>query len=424
MPVQVIVDGIPVTLDTRLWSFDSTIRPLTPNAYIGSELHDPIEVYRTQPSVRTVIDFLARNIAQVALHGFGTGDNGDRDRLPSIDALPMLLKSPSPTATAFTFMKTLVTDVCLWDRYAAAITDNDGVLDLVRLPPDLWKFDRDGLRRPTGVVVTNGDGEDRVIKLSELLWLDGYPSGCKVSPMEGLCDLLAEERESSKYRRELLEGGGRFPGWLTRPSTAPPWTTPKTSGGTSGRDRFREGWQKFASGGLKVGTTPILEDDMSYHEAVNGITPETAQQLETRKFSKAEVAAYFHLPPVFVGLVDGSNYSNVTAYREILYSDVLGTWFQEIQQAYNARLLRNPLVAADPMSEFVEFNVAEKLRMSFDQQAKVFQTATGGPFMTRNEARKRLNLPSIDGADELVVPLNVLTGAQASPTDSGSQNEE
>ena len=37
--------------------------------------------------------------------------------------------------------------------------------------------------------------------------------------------------------------------------------------------------------------------------------------------------------------------------------------------------------------------------------------------MTRNEARAMLNLPAIDGGDELVTPLNVLTGGQASPND-------
>jgi hypothetical protein len=38
--------------------------------------------------------------------------------------------------------------------------------------------------------------------------------------------------------------------------------------------------------------------------------------------------------------------------------------------------------------------------------------------MTANEARARLNLPSVEGGDELVTPLHVLVGGQASPRDS------
>jgi hypothetical protein len=49
--------------------------------------------------------------------------------------------------------------------------------------------------------------------------------------------------------------------------------------------------------------------------------------------------------------------------------------------------------------------------------------SVGAPWLTRNEARARQNLPQVDGGDALVTPLNVLIGGQASPTDSGTQNE-
>jgi hypothetical protein len=38
--------------------------------------------------------------------------------------------------------------------------------------------------------------------------------------------------------------------------------------------------------------------------------------------------------------------------------------------------------------------------------------------MTRNEARARLNLPALEGADELIVPLNVIEGGLASANDT------
>ena len=70
MTVIVLEDGIPVELDDRLWSFDSTVTPVAPNAYIGSTTLDPEVVWRQQRSVRMVVGFLARNIAQVNLHAF------------------------------------------------------------------------------------------------------------------------------------------------------------------------------------------------------------------------------------------------------------------------------------------------------------------------------------------------------------------
>jgi hypothetical protein len=60
----------------------------------------------------------------------------------------------------------------------------------------------------------------------------------------------------------------------------------------------------------------------------------------------------------------------------------------------------------------------DKLKGDFDQETRALVSATGGPFMSRNEARARRNLPQIDGGDELIVPLNVTEGGQGSPFDS------
>ena len=37
--------------------------------------------------------------------------------------------------------------------------------------------------------------------------------------------------------------------------------------------------------------------------------------------------------------------------------------------------------------------------------------------MTRAEARGAVNLPKKDGTEELIIPMNVLVGGQASPQD-------
>ena len=150
------------------------------------------------------------------------------------------------------------------------------------------------------------------------------------------------------------------------------------------------------------------------YKSVNVVTPEQAQQIEARKLAMSEVAAAFWVAPVLVGVLEDANYSNVQAYREMLYTDTLGPMFMQTKQAYDARLVPD---FGDP-DLFVEHNVAEKLRLSFEDQARIMQTATGAPIMTRNEARQRVNLPHLEGADELIVPLNVIEGGQASPTDT------
>lgn len=418
--ITVVSNGQTVRISDRTYSLTDTISPVHADAYKQLGVSDDVfELWRCQPSVRTVVGFLARNIAQVALHGFAYDEVDDgRRRLPRSSELARTLRKPDRAATAYEWAHALVTDVCLADRYCAQIfLEPDGRYQIVRIPPKLWKFVRSNTGRPTSIEAKRADGSTYTISLDRALWLDGFPIAESTSPIEALRGLIDEQAQSATYRRDLWHNGGRFPGVLKRPADAPKWAV-RDESGTSPRDRFREAWGNYAAGGTRAGGTPILEDGMEY-EAVEAMTPEDAQQLETRKFTIAEVAAAYYVHPQLLGLLDGT-YSNVSAYREILYSDTLGPWFEQIEQAMNCRAV--PIISPDPDSEFVEFNVQAKLRTSFESQAAILQSAVGAPFMLRSEARARLNLPPLEGADELVVPLNVLEGGQASPTDSGSQN--
>lgn len=410
------VDGMPVTVSDRTYSLDSSLSPVGPAAFKSWGEGSSVEaLWRTQPHLRMVTTFLADNLAQVPIHAFQRKANGDRDRLDRKHPLSRALRSPdSPRTTAYDLMRTLVLDVCLHDRYAAQVfIAADGTAQLVRIPPAAWKFDRDSTQRPKSIKVRRSDGSEFAVGLDRALWVDGFPSEDDTSPIASLRGVLAEQDMAADYRRNLWQHGGRMPGWISRPENQK-WS-PEV------RASFREGWQKYAAGGPRAGSTPVLEDGMEYHELANGITPENGQQLEARKLAIAEVANAFHIPPQMVGQDAGSSYNSVAGYREMLYTDTLGTWFERLDGAFNARLVPQ---LADPDEVFTEFNVASKLRMAFEDQARIFQTATGGPIMTRAEARQRLNLPHLDGTDDLIVPMNVTEGGQASPTDSGSQNQK
>ena len=154
---------------------------------------------------------------------------------------------------------------------------------------------------------------------------------------------------------------------------------------------------------------------MTYKPA--SVSPEAAQYIEARKLTREEVAAAFHVPPPMVGILDHATFSNITEQHKNLYQDTLGPLLEQLQQEFEAQLFPD-FPDLEPARFYLEFNLQEKLRGTFEEQASILQTATGAPWLTRNEARARQNLPAVDGGDDLVVPLNVLIGGQASPTDS------
>ena len=399
----VFSDGIPVLLNDGLHIWNSGLASeqgvvTSFNTWLtdtgaGVDL-SPDNVYSSQPAVRTVVNFLATNIAQVQAHAFTMTPDGDRERSRT-SPLARLLANPSPTMTGFDYRLHQATDIALWDRFLALIErTGQSSWQLRRIPPRMWGFVRDRQDRPVGV--TFGD-PDAIMPLTRTVWHDGYPSTAK-SPMECISDILIEEGESAAARRDMWKNRARVDQFIERPPA-------DVSGDWSpgARDNFKTTMAAYRAGGARSGMIPVLEDGMKLRE-VQRLSPVEGQQLESRKLSRREVAAFFHVDASLVG-GEGATYSNVAAYREQLYSDTLGHWFARLQQADNARLV--PVVSDG--SEFVEFNVGEKLRLAFDQQADIYSRSAGGPFMTRHEVRRRQNLPAIDGADTLIVPLNVGT---------------
>ena len=141
------------------------------------------------------------------------------------------------------------------------------------------------------------------------------------------------------------------------------------------------------------------------------------QWVESVKLSREAVAAAYRINPSLVWHSDTQTYASSKDNARALYAECLGPDLQMIQQRINSFLL--PMIGASP-DTYVEFDLTEKLKGDFEQRAAVIQSSVGGPWLTRNEARRDNNLPPIEGGDELIVPLNVITGGQASPQDTHS----
>ncbi|WP_107768458.1 phage portal protein [Nocardioides terrigena] len=371
--------------------------------------------WRTQPNVRKVVDFIARNAA-IPMHAYERVSDTDRRRL-SGEPLAQVLGAPRRGVGPFRFWHSVISDGLLYDRWCILKDYSSGSLELVQVPSWRLRIETDALRRVTGLRYWAGDdgrltGDDAWIKidLDEAIFDHGYaPRRAGLSPIETLRDILDESAEAVAFRREVWANGVRGAEYIKRPKEAQ-WTP-------EALDRFKTGMSAYQRGGSSAGGVPVLEDGMEFANR-EAMTSKDALDLDGRALTAIECAAAWHIAPELVGARQG-NYSNVREYRQMLYRDSLGPYIQPIEQAINAQLVPD---LANGRSIYVEANIESKLRGSFEEQAQIMSTATGAPYVTRNETRARMNMPPIPGGDELVTPLNVLVGGQASPTDSGSQN--
>jgi HK97 family phage portal protein len=383
---------------------------------LGMSLED---LWRSQPHLRTVVSFLARNIAQLGLHEFQRVTDTDRVRVrDSVTA--RTLAAPNESQTGYDLIEGLVADLALYDvAYWWVAVDLDR--------PSGWRIDA---LSPSWIVNSGGgslwapawydvglDKKDATrIKAEDLVifrgWNPGQPSE-GASPVEALRQVLAEQIHAYVYRQQVWERGGRVD-IISRPAGVT-WSDPA-------RERFSKEWAAQWTGddGPKAGGTPILEDGMTLQKI--RFSAHEEEWVEAAKLSLSTVAQVYHVNPTMVGLLDNANFSNVREFRRMLYGDTLGPTIAKIEARINGFLLPK---LGESEDHYVEFNIDEKLQGSFEEQTQALQASVGRPWMTADEARSLRNMPAIGGdASQLVTPLNVLVGGQASPRDSGKSGRK
>ena len=364
---------------------------------------DPLQIWKTQPSVRKVVGFAARQIAQLPWHAFERVGDTDRERVSDSGA-ERALSEPSRFVSGYQLIEQLVIDLLMYDRFCALWVDGE----LIRLPPKRWTVKADWLGRAYQIRLFTPVGEKDIDLTDAPIavgwgWADINAGG--VSPMFTLSQILDESRKSVEWRNRLWEDAPKFSGILKHPAT---FKDPKK------REGFVQSWAQWRD--TRKGT-PILEEGMEY-EVPEMMSPKDARDIEGRALTDIEVTSAYHIPPELTGARPG-NFSNMQAFRSMLFGPTLGPTITQLQQAFKPL---TPIMDGTERPIYLEVGREAAINGSLIEQAAVLQTMTGAPIMLRAEARGKINLPFIEGTDELIVPMNVTEGGQASPTDSGSQN--
>jgi HK97 family phage portal protein len=366
---------------------------------------DYASLWRTQPNVRTVVSFLARNIAQLGIKTYKRSGDAERTHVPS-HPLARLLRKPNPWTTRFRLVYELVSDMAIYEN-ALWLKVRDPASStpwLIALPPEKVQPDGGDWFRCSHYKLTGRLGE-YVVAADQLVHFR-LPSPVDrrwgTAPLETLRRILAEDSAAGAYRESYWRNSARFETVLSHPGAL----------SADASARLRADWEALYTGAANSGRTAILEEGMKVEPL--SFNARDSQYLEVRKLSREEVAAAYHIPPPMVGVLDHATFSNITEQHRMLYQDTLGPWLAMISEEIELQLL--PDLEAKPDDFYIEFNLEEKIRGSFEEQTTALVSSVGGPWMTRNEARALLNRPPVPGGDELIVPLNL--GAPVKPGDA------
>lgn len=390
--------------DTSGWPVAGMSAPLADAVQNQYYLSSYSHIYRSQPSVYTVVEFLAWQISQLSLKVYRRNGDDDREHLADSE-LTKVLGAPAPGMTYSRLMRDTMADMGVYGNAYWALLEapsNIGSKLIVPLPAQ-YVQPRGGGLLESNTFQYSGGTQPKYFSNEEICHFRRYNPDDRrigVSPLEVLRPILREEAESARYRKTLWEKDARMAGFIRRPLEANPMDE-------DSRKRFRTGMSKFSKGAQNEGTWMLLEEGEQPFPIA--FSPKDAEYIEGRKLALETVARAYNIPLAVLSLTETATYASQKEFHKALYQDTLPPWTRNIEDEVMAKVV--PWVLGTTQSDvYVEFNLEEKLRGAFEEAATLLLQAAGGPYMTRGEARARLNLPKMDEeeVDELVVTNNMV----------------
>ena len=372
------------------------------------------QLYRTQPNLRAVVSFLADNAAQVPIKVYERASDTDRPRVMDSPAA-LLLQNPNPDMTSYEFKRWMYSDLLLFERFLTLLLPSNDTKSgwQLRPIPAAWiqSYKGESPFAPDSIVVGVPNNTPIEIPKDKFVLFHGYDPTDPMrqySRISALKETLHEQIESNGFRRQMWHRGGRFNASLTRPKDVAPWSD-------AAYERFKETWKQSWAGGAGTdsGGTPILEDGMEIKSIQ--FNSKDAQWAEAVKLSREDCAAVYHVNPAMIWPGSGQTYASARDNARALYNDCLAPTLMQAVDRINMVIL--PRIG-EPEANYAAYDITIKTEGTFEEKISTLTSAVGAPFLSRNEARAKLDLPAIEGGDDLITPLNVLVGGLSSPMDT------
>jgi len=148
------------------------------------------------------------------------------------------------------------------------------------------------------------------------------------------------------------------------------------------------------------------------------MSDQESQTVEQRKFQRQDVALWFMLETI-LGDDETVSYNSLEQKHLAELINCLNIWLVKWQEECERKLLREREKLAD--RHFIRFSTGALLRTDMKTTYTMLSAAVRGTIMTQNEAREVIDLPPVDGGDELKNPA-ITPGNPPPPEESAGKD--
>jgi len=352
----------------------------------------------TFSAVWACIRILSETIASLPLHVYQYDDKGNKIMLPDHKMYQLVHNEPNPLMTSFVFRETMMAHLCGWGNGYAHIIRNGGFVPVefnIIHPEKCEPFINE-----KGELQYKVKGYEKPIDAINMLHVPGLSFNGIVgkSPIEVAAENIGLGLALQKFGAEFFKNGATFSGTLEHPGSL----------SDTAYEHLKESMKNEHVGEGNRWKLQILEEGMKYSQ--QGIPPEQAQFILSRKFQLNEIARIFRVPPHMLADLERSTNNNIEHQGIEFVQHTIMPWCIRFEQEFNRKIFKE----SEKGKVFVKFNLNGLLRGDAASRGALYQVLFNTASISPNEIRalEDMNGYGPDG-DKRYIQLNMASTDQA-----------
>lgn len=343
----------------------------------------------------------AQVIASMPFNFYRRTDNEGKELAKSHPLFSVIHNSPNSRMTSFEWVERIVQDLDSYgNHFALPVMDTKGnVVELWPLLPrriEVDWFDRTIEQSPRIYTYWLRDGRRSVYFEDDIFHIPGPGfDGLKgYSPIQMMMQTVGHELALEQFGARFFSNGAAPRLVLKHPAQL----------GDEAYARLKERFKKAYAGLANAHDVAVLEEGMTVEKL--SISPDEAQFLETKKFTRGVIGGFYDMPPHLIGDTEKS-----TSWGTGIEQQNIGwviTGLLPRAKRIETRIGLSLLGVRERNSFFAEINLAGLLRGDSKSRADYYQRMINLGIMSPNDVRRLENLNPLPGGDVYQRPLNVM----------------
>ena len=308
----------------------------------------------------------------------------------------LLRHQPNLTQTPFEFWEEVMFHLALRGVfYARLVVGRGEIQELIPLDPDRIKPEKLPNRKLRFRYIED-NGKETIFLQNELYRINLFTERDRItpiSPIKACANTVAITGATELYARDFFENGSTPPAVLQSDQKVRP----------EDRKAMIESWERRHRGVGNKHRIAVLDSGLQF-KAIS-MSNEDSQLLESRQFNLTDICRIYRVPPHMIQDMSRSTFNNIQHQDLAFMIHTIRPWLKRIQQSVH----RDLLLPNERNEFFAEHLLNDTMSADSKTRSVFYSRGILDGWLTRNEVRRKENMNPLDGLDEPLQPLNMMT---------------